>query len=123
MKNLLNAALSGSIGSSGDIIALIKGATTIGKITILILLIFSIISWAVIIFKLSEYAKAKKNSLKFIGYFRKSKNFSDINKFASKFRNNPLSEIFKFGYRELSLKMGQQNNPAGTNMESVHRSL
>jgi biopolymer transport protein TolQ len=123
MKNLLFTVLPGSIGNSGDIISLIKGATPIGKITLLILLIFSIISWAIIIFKLSEYSKAKKNSLKFVEYFRKSKNLSDINKFASTFRNNPLSEIFKLGYRELSLRMGTKENPGNLNLEIVQRSL
>lgn len=123
MNNLLFTALPGSVSRSGDIIALIKGATPIGKFTIIVLLIFSIISWAIIIFKLSEYAKAKKNSLKFVEYFRKSKNFSDINKHASIMRNNPLSEIFSFGYKELSLRMGAKDNPGGINLESIHRSL
>ena len=122
MKNVLFTALPGSAGSGG-LFALISGATPIGKFTMLILMIFSIISWAVIIFKLTEYSKAKKNSLKFVDYFRKSKNFSDINKFASLHRNNPLSEIFKSGYRELSLKLGSPNLPGGMNLESVHRSL
>lgn len=123
MNNLLFTALPGSVSRSGDIIALIKGASPIGKFTIIVLLIFSIISWAIIIFKLAEYAKAKKNSLKFVEYFRKSKNFSDINKHASMVRNNPLSEIFRFGYRELSLRMGTKDNPGGINLESIHRSL
>ncbi len=123
MKSLLFAAVPGSVKNSGNVIALIKGATPVGKIAMVILLIFSIISWAVIIFKLSEYSKAKKNSLKFIGYFRKSKNFSDINKFASIFRNNPLSEIFKYGYRELSLRLSGKENPGKIDLESVHRAL
>jgi biopolymer transport protein TolQ len=76
-----------------------------------------------------EYNKAKNNSYRFISYFRRTKNFSDINKFASGFQNNPLAEIFKFGYKELSVQLGsdQQRGPGpgqgSVNLESLNRSL
>jgi len=123
MKSILFTALPGSIQHNGNFLSLILNATPIGKFTILVLLIFSVVSWAVIIFKLSEYAKARKNSAKFIDYFRKSKNFSDINKFAGMFRNNPISEIFKSGYRELSIKLSNKEHTGTFNLESIHRSL
>ncbi len=123
MKNLLLSVLPGSTARSGDIIALINGATPIGKATILILLIFSIISWAIIIFKLSEYGKARKNSRQFVEYFRKTRNFSDIYQYTAKFHNNPLAEIFRFGYREISLKRGTKENPGSVNIENIQRSL
>ena len=72
MKNIVFAMLSSSIGqvnSGSDVIALIKNATPVGKFALFVLLVFSIVSWAVIIFKLVEYAKAKNNSQKFIHYF------------------------------------------------------
>jgi biopolymer transport protein TolQ len=120
-----------SASQSGNIIALISEATLVGKLTLLILLIFSVVSWAVIIFKLSEYAKAKVNSQKFIQFFRKTKNFSDINRFAASFRNNPLAVIFKYGYKELSMQLGAERshnpNPAPSpnpiNLESLNRAL
>ena len=108
-----------------DIISLVKGATPVGKIALMILLIFSVISWAIIVFKLTEYKKAKKNSRKFVNFFRKTKNFSDINKYAAAFQNNPLAEIFKYGYKELSLQLGVDHSKAenAINVESLNRSL
>lgn len=130
MKNIVIALLSGSIGqadSGQDVISLIKNATPVGKFALLILLIFSVVSWAVIIFKLVEYAKAKTNSQKFIHYFRKTRNFSEINKFAGGFQNNPLAEIFRYGYKELSHQLGsEQSQPpldSSVNVESLNRSL
>jgi biopolymer transport protein TolQ len=122
---------SSSAGHSGNIIALISEATLVGKLTLLILLIFSVVSWAVIIFKLSEYAKAKTNSQRFIQFFRKTKNFSDINRFAASFQNNPLAVIFKYGYKELSVQLGAERthnpspapNPNPINVESLNRAL
>ncbi len=118
-------------GHSGNIIALISEATLVGKLTLLILLIFSVVSWAVIIFKLSEYGKARTNSQKFIQFFRKTKNFSDINRFAGSLPNNPLGLIFKYGYKELSVQLGAERshnpNPAPIpnpiNVESLNRAL
>jgi len=115
----------GSAGHGRDIISLVKGATPVGKLALMILLIFSVISWAVIVFKLVEYKKAKNNSRKFVNYFRKTKNFSDINKYAAAFQNNPLAEIFKYGYKELSLQLGIDHSTAqnAINLESLNRSL
>jgi biopolymer transport protein TolQ len=130
MKNMVIAMLSASIGQSGsssDIISLIKNATPVGKFALMILMIFSIVSWAVIIFKLVEYSRAKNNSQKFIHYFRKTRNFSDINKFAGGFQNNPLAEIFRYGYKELSHQLGtdqtQISSMSNINLESLNRSL
>lgn len=130
MKNIVIAMLSASIGQAGsgkDVISLIKDATPVGKFALLVLLIFSIVSWAVIIFKLVEYARAKNNSRKFIHYFRKTRNFSDINKFAGGFQNNPLAEIFRYGYKELSHQLGTEQSQVSpdspVNVESLNRSL
>lgn len=115
--------------NSGNFISLIADATPIGKATLFTLLVFSIISWAVIIFKLVEYSKAKSNSQQFLQYFRKTKNFSEIHKLAAESRNNPIAKIFNYGYKELSIQMGAiadttgSQSHRGVNMDSLNRSL
>lgn len=124
MRNILLTTLPGTTGRSGDIISLIKDASSVGKFVMLVLMIFSVISWAIIVFKLVEYSRAKKGSMKFFNFFKRSKNFSDINKFALVFKNNPLAEIFKSGYKELSHQVGPSNvTPNNTNIDSINRSL
>jgi biopolymer transport protein TolQ len=108
---------------NGNILALISKESLMIVFVMLTLAIFSVISWAIVIFKLVEYSKAKKNSSKFIGYFRKTKNFSDINKFAMMFKNNPLAEIFKYGYKELSTQLGVEKPIDRRKVDSVERSL
>jgi biopolymer transport protein TolQ len=122
--------LPASIGQTShgqDILTLIKDATPVGKFALFILLTFSIVSWAIIIFKLVEYRKARANGQKFLQFFRRTRNFSDINKFASGFQNNPLASIFKYGYKELSNQLGsEQATPAMAatiNIEGLNRSL
>ena len=97
------------VNGDNNFISLILNASIIIKVVMLILFIFSIVSWAIIIFKTIEYKKAMSNSLKFTNYFRKTKNFSEINKFASMFKNSPISVVFKGGYKELSHQLAPEN--------------
>jgi len=125
MRTLVFAMLPAPTGKNGDFLALIANATLVGKIALSILLVFSIVSWAVIIFKLVEYSRARVNSQKFIHFFRRTKNFSDINKFAGEFQNNPLAEIFKYGYKELSIQLGTEKTAEGKaiDVQCLNRSL
>ena len=111
------------VNHNGDFIYLIKNASTVVKLVLLMLLTFSIISWAVIIFKLMEYRRARKNSQRFLEFFKKNKNFSEINANKSLYGNNPLGEIFRFGYREISLQAGNSQALGKLDLESVHRAL
>ena len=50
MEKLLSTTLPAAATKGGDILSLIKDASPIGKGVMLLLLIFSVVSWAVIIF-------------------------------------------------------------------------
>jgi biopolymer transport protein TolQ len=121
MKHIL--FLISPVNHNGDFIYLIKNASVVVKLVLLLLLAFSIISWAVIIFKLMEYGRAKKKSLRFLEFFKKNKNFSEINNTKSLYGNNPLGEIFRFGYREISLQSGSGQKLGKLDLECVHRAL
>ncbi len=120
----VGSAVTGDVSSvDHNFISLILNSSIIIKVVMLILFIFSIVSWAIIIFKSIEYKKAMSNSKKFLNYFRKTKNFSEINKFASMFKNSPISMIFKGGYKELSHQLAPEKISEKINVESIHRSL
>lgn len=123
MNNVAHTMLLQSAGSSTNYLTLIAQASLVVKFVLLLLLAFSIVSWAIIIFKLVEYGNARKNSDRFVDFFRKNKSFAEINKFASLFQNNPLAKIFKNGYRELSLQRSPDASPERFNSEVIQRSL
>lgn len=110
---------------NGDFLHLIKNASIIVKLVLLILILFSVISWAIIIFKSLEYGRARRNSFQFLEVFRKNKNFSEINKMKPLFQNNPLGTLFKYGYRELSLQStgSERGLSHEVDMECVQRAL
>jgi len=121
MKHLLLAI--NPVNRNGDLVYLIQNASTVVKLVLLLLLSFSIISWAIIIFKLMEYSRARKNGQKFLDFFRKNKNFSEIYNAKALYGNNPLGEIFRYGFREISQQSGSGQKLEKIDLESLHRAL
>ena len=107
----------------GNYFTLISQASLVVKGVLLLLALFSVISWAIVIFKLLEYRNAKKKSSLFLEIFRKTKSFSDILKFTSVYKDSPLSQIFKTGYKELSMQLSSGKDVSKIKPESLRRAM
>ncbi len=107
----------------GNYFTLISQASLVVKGVLLMLALFSVISWAIVIFKLLEYRSAKKKSSLFLEIFRKTKSFSDILKFTSVYKDSPLSQIFKTGYKELSMQLSSGKDLSKVKPESLRRAM
>src|SRR5262249_16118530 len=81
-------------------------ATLEGKITISVLLLFSLVSWTVIINKFRQLAKAKTRNRLFLGYYSKAKSPLVIfNKGPIKqLQGSPMYELYFGGCEELKTK-------------------
>ena len=73
MKHIL--FLINPVNHNGDFVYLIQNASTVVKLVLLLLLSFSIISWAVIIFKLMEYSPGQEKQPAFPGIFQEKQEF------------------------------------------------
>jgi len=121
MNSIILILSQSTATQAGNYFALISQASAVVKFVLLFLLVFSVLSWAIVIFKLVEYRNARMNSEKFLEFFRKNRNLSDIYKFLSNFKDNPLSRIFKAGYRELSSQLSGENKTV--NIRLLERSV
>lgn len=81
--------------------ALLIGTGLIVKIVLLILVFFSVVSWAIIMFKLFQIHRANSESVRFMDFFWKSKRFDAIASQADRFTSSPLTVLFNEGYGEL----------------------
>jgi biopolymer transport protein TolQ len=108
--NLL-AALVG-----GDIVELVSQTGPVAKTVLLILLAFSVLSWAIILAKWSLLRRARVQSGRFVRAFRKAQRLDDIAAVADQFRPSPLVGIFENGYDELKRQ-------AGRNPTAVQRAM
>jgi biopolymer transport protein TolQ len=96
---------TGGIDPSTDIVHLVAGATIVGKIVLLILLIFSAVSWAIIFYKIWAYRHAERQTATFLGVFRKSAKFSEVQAVCPTLAASPLVGLFQSGYAELNTQL------------------
>ena len=86
------------------------GTGLVVKLVLFILLYFSVVSWAIIFYKLLQVHRANSESERFLEFFWKTKRFDAINAQLDRFNNSPLTVLFSEGYGELKklLDKGEQ---------------
>ena len=116
---------AGNVERSTDIVSLIAEATLVAKAVLLILLIFSAVSWAIIFYKVWTYRRAEQQTATFIGVFRKSSKFSEVQAVCPTLSASPLVGLFQSGYTELNtqLRTGGEAKPPGTAGRPTLKSL
>lgn len=71
------------------------------KLVLLILIYFSLVSWAIIFYKATVVQKAIKESDRFLDFFWDKKRFDLIGQGIKEFGNSPLATLFREGYHEM----------------------
>ena len=85
---------------SGEILDLLSSTGPVAKFVLLTLLVFSLISWAIILTKWSLLRRARTQSGRFLRAFRKAQRLQDIASVADQFRPSPLVGVFEGGFQE-----------------------
>jgi biopolymer transport protein TolQ len=86
-------------------VSLFAGTGLVVKLVLFILLYFSVVSWAIIFYKLLQVQRANSESERFLDFFWKTKRFDAINAQLDRFANSPLTVVFNEGYGELKKLM------------------
>ena len=84
-----------------DLIHMISNAGIVVQLVLLLLLFFSVTSWAIIIVKYRYIKRAFKQSAEFTEFFWKSRDLSNAFSKAKQLHGSPLARIFRIGYLEL----------------------
>lgn len=86
------------------------GTGLVVKLVLILLIYFSVVSWAIIFYKLLQVYRANKESERFLEFFWKTKRFDTISTQLDRFPNSPLSLMFNEGYTELKklIEAGEQ---------------
>jgi len=96
-----------------DLIHMISNAGIVVQLVLLLLLFFSVTSWAIIIIKFRYIKNSFKQSNEFTEYFWKSRDLSSAFARAKQLHGSPLARIFRIGYLELK-KTSQSGQPSET---------
>lgn len=113
--------------AQGEIAHLFATTGLVARIVLLILLFFSVFSWAIIFKKYGVFKNARRESLKFLKIFRQSKKLSEIKASAEQMTENaPLAGVFLGGYHEVESQAVYTENPGKPrikSLEAVRRAL
>ena len=97
----------------------------VGKAVLLLLLIFSVASWATILVVWWRFRTAAAASARFLTIFRKSRRLMDAQSAAAQTPHSPLVGLFRAAYAEIETQV--QHVGGGTNkirsLDAVERSL
>jgi biopolymer transport protein TolQ len=87
-------------GSGMGVLGLFGETGWVGKGIVIILLGFSVVSWAMILLKYQFLRRAEKESHAFLAAYRKTKNIDDLTMHAESKKYSPLATLFIEGLRE-----------------------
>jgi biopolymer transport protein TolQ len=97
---------------------------------LILLAIFSIVSWFVIGYKWLVLRRAHGQSVRFLETFWQSKRLDTIYQVSERLRRSPVSKVFRAGYLELSKLKNKTQSETGTtiggelgDIENVERAL
>ena len=114
IPGFFSGALKGGVGD------IVLNAGPMVQFVLIVLLFFSIISWAIIFTKFKLIRQADRESEEFMNFFWKSKSLSAVFAESKKTGKSPLAEVFRAGYIELSkLSKTSQDAEKKTNPDDI----
>ncbi len=81
--------------------SIISKADPMVKLVLVILLIFSLISWAIIVFKFLALFRARMTSDSFVKFFWNASSFEEANGGLGRYKSAPVAQVFRAGYAEM----------------------
>jgi biopolymer transport protein TolQ len=120
------------VGGDTDIIGHILRSGPPEMAVLVVLLLFSAISWGIVVFKHLQFSKADKDTRAFLDVFRRSSRFSEVHAACSGLAASPLVGLFQSGYAELNAQLrsagdgrpgAQSSRPTLKSLEAVDRAL
>jgi biopolymer transport protein TolQ len=111
--------------SSFNVIDLIADAGPVSQAVLGILVIFSVVSWAIVILKALAFRRIERQSATFLDVFRRSTKFSEVQAVCKSLEGSPLVGMFQAGYAELNLQLRQPaaNSPPAAAARPTLKSL
>ena len=95
---------------------LVLNAGPVVKLVLLILVYFSVVSWAIIFYKQLVIHRAIGDSERFLEFFWSKKSFDTIGKGLDDYRHSPLTVLFREVYSELAQNRRQSEGQEDGNL-------
>ena len=96
-----------------------------GKTVLALLLLFSVLSWAVMLAVSHRFRRSRSASRRFIALFRRAKRLADVQAGIAPLAHSSLVGLFRAGYAEIEAQIAHAAGaqPTVRSLDSVERSL
>ena len=110
---------------AGDILGMMLGSGLVVQFVLLLLVLFSVMTWAVILTKYKVIWEAKRQNAAFTEMFWKAQGLSAVYSQTRALSASPLANIFRLGYSELGKvwRLSEGDNPPPGALENIRRAL
>ena len=107
--------LTTTLPGNGSVVDLVAQTDVVNQVVLGLLLLLSVVSWAIIIQKTWAYRMAERHTRAFLQAFRRSARFAEVQAACPSMPDSPLVGVFQAGYAEITAQL----RPAGTAAEST----
>jgi len=97
----------------GSLLDMVLNAGAMVQFVLLLLLFFSVVSWAIIFMKYLIIRKARRENISFLEIYMKSNKLSEMFAVSKRFTHSTVAEVFRSGYTEhVNLSKFMKDSPA-----------
>jgi biopolymer transport protein TolQ len=101
------------------LISMVTGSGPVVQAVLYVLILFSVLSWGIIFYKLRQIRVARRQSERFIEIFWDTKNLTTIHTSSQELKQSPVAHVFRAGYQELlRLTRVKRQNPGEVAMDT-----
>ena len=102
------------------VLDLVARSGLLSRFVLLILVLFSVASWAIVFRKILHFRLVESESERFRDVFRRSRKFSEVQAVCGSLNRSPLVGIFQTGYAELNsqLRSSKDDEADSTNSDT-----
>ena len=103
-----------------SVISMVTGSGPVVQAVLYVLILFSVLSWGIIFYKLRQVRVARRQSARFIEIFWDTKNLTTIHTASQDLKLSPVAQVFRAGYQELVrlTRVKRQNNPGEGSLDT-----
>lgn len=108
-----SAAVNFGSNFHGSLLDMVLNAGAMVQFVLLLLLFFSVVSWAIIFMKYLMIRKARREDVSFLEIYMKSSKLSEVFAVSKRFTHSTVAEVFRIGYTEqVNLSKFRKDSPA-----------
>jgi len=108
------------------VLDLVLNAGPVAKAVLLVLLAFSIVSWALIVEKWWQFRRVKRQTLAFLKVFREGRRGTAVHAAVKKYRESSLAQVYAAAYQELAGiedTLDDVDDPGAIGLDVAHRAM